>query len=37
LRPALAIVLAALLLTAITAAPASASGLSHGDRHALQR
>ena len=37
MRPALAIVLAALLLTAITAAPASASGLSHGDRHALQR
>jgi hypothetical protein len=37
LRSGLAIVLAALLLTAITAAPASASGLAHGDRHALQR
>ena len=32
LRPALAIVLAALLLAAISAAPASASGLSRGDR-----
>jgi hypothetical protein len=37
LRPALAIVLAALLLTAISAAPASASALSRGDRDALQR
>ena len=37
LRPALAIVLAALLLTAISAAPASASGLSRGDRDDLQR
>ena len=37
LRPALAIVLAALLLAAISAAPASASGLSRGDRQALQR
>ena len=37
LRPRLAIVLAALLLAAICAAPASASGLSHGDRSTLQR
>ena len=37
MRPALATVLAALLLTAISAAPASASGLSHADRQALQR
>jgi hypothetical protein len=37
LRPAFAIVLAALLLTAISAAPASASGLSRGDRDDLQR
>jgi hypothetical protein len=37
LRPGLAIVLAALLLTAISAAPASASALSRGDRDALQR
>ena len=37
MRPALATVLAALLLTAISAAPASASGLTHGDRQTLQR
>jgi hypothetical protein len=37
LRPAFAIALAVLLLTAISAAPASASGLSHGDRQALER
>ena len=37
MRPALAIVLAALLVTAILAAPAFASGLSHGDRQTLQR
>ena len=37
MRSALAIALAALLLAAISAAPASAGGLSRGDRHALQR
>ena len=37
LRSALATVVAALLLTAISAAPASASALSRGDRHTLQR
>ena len=37
MRTALAIVLAVLLVAAISSAPASASGLSRGDRHTLQR
>jgi hypothetical protein len=37
LRCALAILVAALLLAAVSAAPASASGLSRGDRDTLQR